>query len=187
MSKHRPHTRTIWTELEIEQLKQAIADGKPMTDIARMLNRSYASVRGKKRTLGLLTPQQQTSPRLAELIKFRMAGWTLQQIAKVYRVSDKCIAEMLNANGFKGKWSQKGFFKRAYIPTHWSEIDMHLLRKYLKKGYSLERIATYFPKRSLQAISTQAYNLTRHWGTPEQRAHRKAFERRAKEKQLRVY
>ena len=117
---------------------------------------------------------------VAEFVKFKMAGWSLDKIAKVYGLSEARISAVLCKNGFKNF-----YWIRDNAPKHcrrWSEMELALLRKSLKKGYSVERIHAELPHRSLAAIRKKCTEMTRHWITPEEQSERE----RMKEKQLRV-
>ena len=166
-----------WTGIEITRLKQLVDDGMTVTEIAADLGRSFGGVSDKKRRLGLCTQLPKLSwsdPKLlAEIIKFKMAGWLQADIAKVYDVSEMSITHMLCENGFGG------FLRNSPTEQHrWSEFELHGLRKYLRKGYSFERICTYFPRRTSGAVRYRIWKMTRYWLSPEQLAERERARRK---------
>ena len=164
-----------WTPLEIDQLLQATADGKTAKEIGVMLGRTHKSVKLKRQRLGVkISPKVANTPlRLAELIKFRMAGWTLKKIAKVYDVQESRICSILCQNGFKGFLTQKG---GNSFSTFWTEIELHRLRKlcgyfHENGGFSKhrwEQIARHFPNRTTQAVEAKGIRMKRYWRSPEE-------------------
>lgn len=181
---------TIWTDYEIQRLEQLVSEGnRTNAQIAEILGRSMRSVASKRRLLALLTQPKRfraNAPKLvAEVFKFRMAGWSTAEIAKAFGTHQENVTKFIQRIGY----SKRFFIKRPRVNLYryWTEIELHRLRKYLIKGYSVERIHTYFPNRTLNAVFQKAKVITRHWGTPEEQAEREAFYKRSREKQLRVY
>ena len=168
-----------WTGIEITRLKQLVDEGKTIAEIAADLDRAVSGVSDKKRRLGLCTPRKLSTycPKtLAEILKFKMAGWNLKEIAKAYGSSESRISGILCANGFKHFLWARPQYTQPFRP--WSELELHRLRQSLRKGYSLDRICTYFPFRSRGAIRKRARKITRYWLSPEQLAERERARRR---------
>ena len=91
-----------------------------------------------------------------------MAGWKLKDIAWVYGCTVLLISNTLKSNGFeKFLKSNRQFDTENY--QRWDEIDLARLRKYCKRGYSLELIYEKFPNRSLKAIKNRVKKMTRYW------------------------
>ena len=142
-----------WTGIEITRLKNLVDEGRTNAEIAADLGRSFLAVLDKKRRLGLCTQQQKLAwndPKLlAEIIKFKMAGWRQADIAKAYDVSEMSITHVLCRNGFGG------FLRIAPKKLRkWSEFELAGLRRYVKKGYSFERICSHFPRRTPEPSDT---------------------------------
>ena len=176
MSKNK---RKRWSPAEKQRLKRLVSERKTAEDIAYILGKTHKSVSTQKERLGISKPMM-LSPKnplhLAEVIKFKMSGWNLKEIAKVYGCSIKKVSRMLTANGMSG------FMPSSRTPENprctWSEFELNRLRRYCKKKYSFDRICSYFPNRSRLAISVRIYKMTRYWFTPEQqKARRLAKER----------
>ena len=169
-----------WTESERIQLKQLVKERKSAQAISDIMGRSLAAVVNAKKRLGLHKPMT-LSPNehlhIAEIIKFKMAGWNLEQIGKVYGLTESHVSSILVKNGL--------LWKRGKLHQLWSEYELHRLRKYCKKGYNLNRICTYFPNHSRKAVRARIDKMTRYWFTPEEKAERKRL--RKKEMELRVY
>ena len=172
----------LWTESDITELKRLTSEGKTTGDVAKVLGRKYESVRNKKKKLKLRTfPfEQWTATETELLIELVMKGKTGYEIAKALGRHYKAVST---------KKKRLGLCKpNSYSYEIWSEHELHRLRKYCKKGYSLDRICTYFPNRSRFAVRERVWSMTRFWFTPEQqeRAIRRHY-REKREWQLRVW
>ena len=168
-----------WTGIEITRLNNLVDKGRTNAEIAADLGRSRSSVADKKLRLGLAVPRKLSwsDPKLlAGIIKFKMAGWLQADIAKVYGVGEVSISHVLCENGFGGILRNRQ--SPAEPLRQWSEFELHGLRKYLRKGYSFERICTYFPRRSPGAVRYRIWKMTRYWLSPEQLAEREQARRR---------
>ena len=163
----------LWTEAEITELKRLFSEGKTTGEVAKVLGRKYESVRNKKKKLKLRT--------------FPFERWTATEIELLTELvrQGKTGYEIANALGrhYKAVSTKKkslGLCKpNSYSYEIWSEHELHRLRKYCKKGYSLDRIYTYFPNRTREAVRERVWSMTRFWFTPEQQEER----RRAKERE----
>lgn len=176
-----------WTAIEVNLLKQYCGERKSVKEIANLLKRPYTGVTDKKSRLGITKPNRLSSsdPKLiAQLIKFRLAGWAVYEIAEVFDVTQSNISTILISNGFKRVFPHASR-KRVSSCEKWDELDTHLLRKYLRKGYSIDRLCRYFPYRSEVAVRGKIKKLTRYWISDEEQADRKRI--RAKELEWRVY
>ena len=175
-----------WTEADITQLKRLVNERKTAKEIGRILGRTHRSIDRRKRDMGIYKPMM-LSPHnplhVAEVIKFKMAGWTLSEIAAIYKCSPQHVSRVLTLNGMVGFIRNPANPQRPY--TYWTEYELHRLRKYCKKGYGLERICTYFPNRSHKAVRMRIFKMTRYWMTPEQQEERRLLKKR--EWQLRVW
>ena len=96
-----------WTPEAEAELKQLISEMKTTAEIAKILGRTNYAVNNKRVVLGIDAPAKLSAKNplhLAEVIKFRMAGWKLSEIAEVYGVDPSCVSYVLRKNGFKGFW-----------------------------------------------------------------------------------
>ena len=176
-------TWVAWTDTEIQRLEQLVSEGRTASEIAKVLGRTYASITSRKEILGLKTPKrfQRDCPKaVAELVKFKMAGWNLEQIGKVVELHHSDISKILCGNGFR---NLPRVSRRLSAYRHWDEIEVATLRKMLVKGISLEQIYLKMPYRTPDAIRAKAHKITRYWISVEEQAKL----RRMKRKQLRVY
>ena len=168
-----------WTEADITQLKRLVNERKTAKEIGRILGRTHRAIDRRKRDMGLYKPMM-LSPHnplhVAEVIKFKMAGWTLSEIAAIYKCSPQHVSRVLTLNGMVGFIRNPANPQRPY--TYWTEYELHRLRKYCKKGYGLERICTYFPNRSHKAVRMRIFKMTRYWMTPEQQEERRLLKKR---------
>ena len=135
-----------WSETEKARLKQLVSDRVGPKEIARILKRTKSSVETAKARYGyyrpiLLSPDNPLH--LAEIIKFKMAGWSLERIAEVYGCSQAHISDLLTKNGFR-YFARSKREKRDFTDDG-SEFDEALLRRLLKRRLSLERISNTFP------------------------------------------
>ena len=169
MKKKRTNSWIKWTHTEITRLKQLVDDGNlTIAEIAADLGRAVAGVSDKKRKLGLCTPRRFSTscPKtLAGIIKFKMAGWNLVEIAKVHGVNPSRISGILCANGFKGfLWARP---QRAELLRPWSELEVRRLRQSISNGDSFRHICTLFPFRSRGAIRKKMWRMTHFWLSPQ--------------------
>ena len=176
----------VWTHDEITQLKRLVNERKTVKEIVRIMGRSRSAVDKAKTRYGIYKPMT-LSPHnplhVAEVIKFKMAGWTLEQIGEVYGFTIAHVSQVLTRNGMVGLMPINNQREK---PRHiWSEYELHRLRKYCKKDYSLDRICTYFPNRSRKAIECRIQRMTRFWFTPAQKEARRLS--REHEMKWRVY
>ena len=171
--------RTFWTPFEIEQLTQSVANGDTSADIARRLGRSAAAVDLKRSKLKLKKPiklSMNDPIHFAQLIKFRMAGWKLKEIAKVFGVTDSQVSDILCHHGFRGFIGQTGSYQLRYQRVHWTEIELNRLRKtcghfHDNGGFTEQRwgqIARQFPNRTLRAVRVKGYLLMKYWLSPDE-------------------
>ncbi len=180
MKNRRTNSWIKWTDIEIARLRQLVDDGNlTIPEIAADLGRAVSGVADKKRRLGLSKPRKFSTycPKtLAEIIKFKMAGWNLKEIAKVHGLSESRISGILCANGFKHFLWARPQCTQPFRP--WSELELHRLRQCLRKGDSLDYICAFFPFRSRSAIRKRIWKITRYWLSPEQLAEREQARRR---------
>ena len=180
VKKKRTNYWIRWTNTEIARLKQLVDDGNlTTTEIAADLDRAVRGVTDKKRRLGLCTPRKYSTscPKtLAGIIKFKMAGWNLAEIAKAHGLDPSGISKILCVNGFKHfRWATPQY---THPFRHWSEFELAGLRRDIKKGYSFERICAQRPHRAPTAIRHRIWQMTRYWLSPEQSAEREQARRR---------
>ena len=175
-----------WTKREIARLKRLVDERKTVVEIARLLGRTDASITSMKEKMGIYRPKP-LSPdnplHVAEVIKFKMAGWSLEAIAKVYRYGVSHVSNMLTMNGIKGFMPGKREFVKPY--HYWSEFELHRLRGYCKREYKFDRICRLFPNRSRRAMIQRIQEMTRFWQSPAERKERKRL--RDKWMEWRVY
>lgn len=182
--------RRRWAPEDTEMLKKHIATGTSITEIARLLQRTSYSVQRQKEKLKLRYEPVKISKHcpktVAQLVKFKMAGWSNQRIAKVFGVkSGGHITNVLRYHGFSS-WRLRCQGARTGMPTpRWAELELHFLRKGLKRGDSILKLQEALPRRSRRAIHLKAKEMTRYWRSPEEC--RKDQERREKWMQWRVY
>ena len=86
----KPHKHIRWTSLEIKRLTQLVHEGKANRQIAEILERSLNSIIGQRRRLRLITKPHKLNHRdpklIAQVIKFRMAGWQSKEVAEIFGV-----------------------------------------------------------------------------------------------------
>jgi len=176
--------RKHWTGAEDARLRTLLATTDiPISEIAKRLNRTESSVERRKEKLKIhrvpFKLDKSNPLHAAQLIKFRMAGWTLAQIANIWGVKySNQISNVLRSKGFYN-WAGKRERER------WSEVEVQLLRKYLKKGMSLESIYREFPHQLPGSIARQIRKITKYWRSPE--ARKKDEQQREKWMKWRVY
>ena len=171
--KHK-RKRTCWTPLEIEHLIESVANGDTSAEIARRLGRSTAAVHLKRAKLKLKKPvnlSMNDPIHFAQLIKFRMAGWKLKEIAKVFGVTTSQVSDILCHHDFRGFICQTGSYQLSYQRSHWTEVELNRLRKtcghfHDNGGFTEQRweqIARQFPNRTPRAVKGKGYLLMKYW------------------------
>lgn len=180
----RRKTWQAWTATEKTLLRRRCAEGATSEGIARELRRTKSAVDSMKDRLGIRKRFKMSSrdlPLVASLIKFRMAGWKLADIAEVYNTDLYYVSKVLCESGFGGRWSARP----PKCPSYkiWNEIEIAKLRKLLKRGASVREIQCAFPYRSYASVKGKIHKLTRLWLPAEALAKRE----RLRKKQLRVY
>ena len=157
--------RKTWTPEDVAALKKHIANGKPLEKIAALMNRTVSSLQRKKEKLKLryepVIISKHCAKTLAQLIKFKMAGWSNDRIAKAFGLkSGGEISNVLRYNGFSS-WKLKPKGSRTGIPTpEWTEVELHLLRKGLERGDSLTELQEALRRRSEHGIRLKAKRLS---------------------------
>lgn len=176
--------KRYWTSEEETKLKRLVSERKTTAQIAKILGRTKYAVNNRRVVLGIEAAVKLSAKNpmhLVEVIKFRMAGWTLSEIADVYGVDPAAVSDVLCQNGFKGRWWVRK--KPTQKRKRWSEVELAIVRKYVLKGLSLEAIQLKLPHRSIAAIRKKRTEITRYWLTPEEQAERQCLNR----KRLRLY
>ena len=158
-------TRNEWTQAEITRLGKLVNARMPVKQIARIMGKTTASINSRKARINLKKPPR-LSPKvplhIAEVIKFKMAGWKLKEIAAVYRCSESQVSDVLCKNGII--WFMRGkpnYETQTY--QRWDEIDLARMRRACKRGYTLDEICALFPYRSLKAVRERINQMTRYW------------------------
>ena len=180
--------RVRWTADEDARLAQLLAGEKSLSEIGKLLNRSEGAVERRKERLGLkrvpVKLSKHTPADIAQLVKFKLAGWTHKAIAQIFEVHTSCISNLLIANGFMYFCSVSRNARRSH--SDWTELEAHRLRKCLKRGnLSLQQIYLEFPHKSKNAIHFKIKQITRYWLSPAEEAERKRL--REKHMRWRVY
>ena len=160
-----------WTEADITQLKRLVGEGKPNREIAHTLGRTLDSINIRKSKLGICSRKTQDwtkaeTTRLTELLRQGKSGYEIADaLGRTYKSvgSKKQELGITNPNPYE----------------IWSEWELHRLRRYCKRGYSLDRIWAYYPNRTRCSVENRVKQMTRFWFTPEQKEAR----RLAKEKE----
>jgi len=181
--------RVRWTPHEDTRLAQLlVSTDKSLSEIGKLLNRSESAVERRKERLGLKRVPVKLSKNnpadIAQLVKFKLAGWTHEAIAEVFEVTISYISNLLTANGFLYFCSVSRNAQKRYL--RWTELEEHRLRKCLKRGnLSLQQIYLEFPHRSKNAIHFKIKQIRRYWLSPAEEAERKRM--REKHLKWRVY
>ena len=157
--------RKEWTDEDVIYLQELVIARRPVKHIARILGRTYFSVQAKKSAMNFKKPailSAKNPSNVAEIVKFRMAGWKLREIARIFRCDVVLILGILKSSGFdRFIKANRQFETEKY--RRWDEIDLALMRKYCKKGYSFDFLCAQFPDRSVTAVRYRIQRMTRYW------------------------
>lgn len=154
--------RKMWTPEDITTLKKYIADGVPLEDIAIRMNRTLGSVQRRKEKLFLryepVTLSKHCPKTVAQLLKFKMAGWTHERIAEVFGLKQGGqISHVLIANGYHRFCGVVG--EKTWV--RWTAPEVETLRDCIEKEMSQQEIQSLLPNRSLPAIRKKIRQLRR--------------------------
>ena len=159
--------RKKWTPGEDLELKRYVSLGvHTSAEIAEKLRRSKGAVDARKHNLGLtsIKVDAKDPATIAQIVKFRLAGWTQKKIGKVFGVTHAHISFVLCENGFRnfcGNYPKHKRYKNA-----WTDTELSLLRKCLAQEYTTVEIqAKVLPHRSCDAINRKRSEMKR-WIPP---------------------
>ena len=155
--------RKEWTPGEDLELKRYVSlGGFTSAEIAEKLGRSKGSVDARKHKLGLagIKVSAKDPATVAQILKFRLAGWTQGKIGKVFGVSHAYISEILCGHGFRHFCNNYPKHKRCN--NAWTDSELSLLRKCLAQGKTTVEIqAKALPHRSCDAINRKRSEMKR--------------------------
>ena len=154
--------RKAWTPEEDLELRRYLSfDCYTSVEIAEKLGRSTSAVNDRKHKFGLtaIKLSAKDPATVAQIVKFRMAGWTQKEIGTLFGVTHAYISQILRVNGFRDFCNKYRKQKRH----SWTEVELALLRKYLHRGYTTVEIQQELPHRSRDAINQKRSIMTRYW------------------------
>ena len=158
-------TRKEWTDDEVAYLQELVIARRSAKHIARLLGRTYCSVQSKKSSMNMKKPailSANNPSNVAEIVKFRMAGWKLREIARIFKCDVVLILRILKSSGFDRFIKANRQFETENY-RRWDEIDLALMRNYCKKGYSFDFLCAQFPDRSVTAVRYRIQKMTKYW------------------------
>ena len=184
---HGIHIRKHWTDEEDARLKELLTTtDKPLSEIANILGRSESGTEHRKERLGIrrvpFRLDKFNPMHIAQLIKFKMAGWTQLKIAEAWGIKNSSqISRVLQSHGFHRLFACVGEKNQQ----RWSEVELHYLRKCLKKGMPFSEVYRQFSHRSPSSVNSKAREITKHWLSPAEKAKRR--QQRENHMKWRVY
>ena len=159
--------RKKWTPGEDLELKRYFSiGGCTSAEIAEKLGRGKSAVDARKHKLGLTNTKLSAKDpaTVAQILKFRLLGWTQEKIGKVFGVSHAHISGVLCQSGFRHFCNNYPKHKRN--KNSWTDIELSLLRKCLAQGKTTVEIqAEELPHRSFDAIS-RIRSKVKRWVPP---------------------
>ena len=154
--------RRHWTDEEDARLKQLLTEtDKPLSEIAKILGRGEGGIERRKERLGIrrvpFKLDRFNPMHVAQLLKFKAAGWTQEQIAKVWGIKNPAqISHVLCSHGFYRFCVCVG--EKTY--RLWTEDERDTLRDCIRKCMSPQEIQTdWLPNRSIPSIKGQIRRL----------------------------
>ena len=184
----RNRTWTKWTPQEDDLIRKSVDNGLRVQEIVPLLpHRSESSIRKRRTVLGCRCPPKCTSYQnlvfVAQIVKFRYAGWSLANIAEVMGIQHiSRLSRVVHQAGFTLKISRntpRGYRKYQY----WRGWEDTLLLRKLRQGTHKEQIFKLFRHRSRMSVEKRIHNLTKYWLSDAEQAERCALQKR----QLRVW
>ena len=185
--------RNCWTAEDVEKLRRYTEKGMLDRDIANALGRSIPAIEHKRTKMNYKKPFPTTLSdpgTLAQVLKFKMLGWSHERIANVFGVSASRISSILLESGFY-RFGDVRFLPHNRCSSRktyqlWSELEVHLLHKALKQEQPFHEIVALFPSRPPLSVKQKAQQITRFWPSPAEREERKRFASDVAKKQLKV-
>ena len=155
--------RKRWTPEEDLELKRYFALGcYTSAEIAEKLGRKKSQVDARKHKLGLtaIKLSAKNPAHVAQVVKFRMAGWTQKAIGEVFGVTHAHISYVLCVNGFVH--FRKKYPKTKRYKNTWTDIELASLRKCLLWELTTAEIQEkWLPHRSRDAINQKRSLINR--------------------------
>ena len=189
MKKKRKRYKNGWTPAENTLIRKLVKKGITTEQMAPYFpNRTLLALKRQRCSLKVKVEPPWFSPQnkrcVAELVKFKMAGYSHKQIAVLYKVPLQKVSWVLCKAGFRQ------FRMVVKMPPRkkkrWSRMEIALLRKDLKRGIRGEQLHERYPQRTPRAVDKKAYQIMRFWPTPEEKARRETLERHNTAKALKV-
>lgn len=154
--------RKHWTDEEDARLKQLLTEtDKPLSEIAKILGRGEGGIERRKERLGIrrvpFKLDRFNPMHVAQLLKFKSAGWTQEQIAKVWGIKNPAqISHVLRSHGFYRFCVCVG----EKTCVRWTDAECDTLRDCIEKGMSPKEIQdAWLPNRSIPAIKQKIKRL----------------------------
>ena len=178
------HYKNSWTPEEDDIIRKAVADGKRNQDITPLLpHRTPVAVIRRRANLKLGKPlgifSQNDPATVAQIVKFRLAGWRVKDIEKATGVCRTRLSFLLSRQGIRLPLVLREPNPRK---TRWTALETARLRRCLQHKEPLSLIYEKFPHRTPNAIKKKVYHITRYWLSDAERKERQ----RLKDNQLKV-
>ena len=189
MRKKRKRYKNRWTPAENALIRKLVKKGLTNKEMAPYFpNRTFLALKRQRCSLKIEVEPPWFSPQnkrcVAALVKFKMAGYSHKQIAALYEVSLQKVSWVLCKAGFRQ------FRMVVKMPAkekkRWSDVEIALLRKDLKRGIRGPHLHKRHSQRTPRAVDKKVYQITRFWPTPEETARRETLERHNAAKALKV-
>lgn len=169
------HYRKHWSPAEDARLKRLLTTTEySLSKIAQLLDRTEQSVQRRKERLHIhrmpFKLDTQNPLHVAEVIKFKMAGWTCKKIAETFDLKNSAqISHLLRKQGLHRFYAQHN---RNTSWQKWGDVEIHQLRKCLQKKMPFCAICRKFPHRTPAAIRGKSQRITRYWLSDAEQAER---------------
>ena len=178
--------KNSWTPEEDQLLKKCVSEGMISKEIAPLLpNRSFHAITSRRASLKLKRPSvvfpKSDPATVAQIVKFRMAGWRLVDIERVTGVTPERLCKLVCDAGIRGL--RPVHRKHAKRKPPWTELELVSLRRCLQRKMPMALLRYEFPNRTEFAIKKKASEMKRYWLSDAEKEKR----RRQREKQWRVY
>ena len=160
-------TRTYknsWTPEEDARLAKCVADGMMTKDIAPLLpNRGFYAIakrraRQKLKGASRLFPHDDPAT-VAQIVKFRMAGWRLADIEAVTRVNRARLSRLVTRTGIK---LPPVIRMPATNKNRWTPLEIDRLQSFLEDEIPVETFSVLFANRTPAAVRKKAYLLQKN-------------------------
>lgn len=164
-TKETPLRKNSWTAYEDELLKKCVADGlRTKAILPKLPNRTFHAIAARRRHLGLKcarTFSKNDPMTVPQIVKFRMAGWRLEDITRVTGVHPHRLSRLVTLAGIRLPPAQRQRKPNVPYLKRWSVSETERLKRCIAEGMKLKKTCSLFPDRTPLSVKKRFYRMKR--------------------------